>query len=424
MIEILINFFSCLTINILFMNRLYLRSNQKCAVIKSIFISVILSLVTAYVNSFNIPFFNLLATLLSFMILKVLIFKLNITEKIREDFMDFMVLVFLDSLCFFLTGFIYTDEVMYFRSLSSTIVVIFLSTVLFNYFRPTRYEKVPKHEIILFFSITAFSIVLIYIFSLLYSYGNGEHKIIIIFIILGLISLNLIVFHYLEFVNKNYELKERILLEEIEVKMTNQHYSDMKDQYLNTRKLIHDFKNHLCSIDIALKTNKKELAHKIIAQYIKECDDIKINLITGSDILDIILNDKISKADKLRIDFQFEMQPEINMEWIKEFDMITIFGNVLDNAIEANVAENIKHKYIKLKIYQKHEMLIIKQSNSCDNELKRNHNSYITTKKGHSGVGVQNLRKVVELYDGLYDINIDNNHCDVLICLTKPTNMK
>ena len=55
---------------------------------------------------------------------------------------------------------------------------------------------------------------------------------------------------------------------------------------------------------------------------------------TGNDFLDIIIRDKAQRAREMQIDFS----PQIYFEdgsFIDPLDISTIFGNALDNAIEA-----------------------------------------------------------------------------------------
>lgn len=416
MVDIFVYLITCITINILLFKQILIKYEKRKSWSFTIFLFSFLTLAVSIINMLQIPFLNLLAVFISYMLLKIMLFNVKAMEGIGGDLLHFFILVFIDSLSYFITGFVYSNSTIYFRSLTSSIMILFFNTMLFNVFRFSRIEKIPKFEAILFLSITVFSVSLIYIFSLGYANISYNHKIITIFIIIGLVLLNIIVFHYLEYIHKNHILKEQIFQEELKKNMMSQHYQDMKKQYEETRKLIHDFKNHLLTMSIAYENGKNDMAKNIMDQFIKESNNIKIKFTTGSDILDIILNDKANKAEQLGIKFHFIMD-NIELGWIKEFDMITIFGNLLDNAIEANIKNDIVDRYIKVKLYHKNSMVILSIKNSCINKLEVSDIYVKSTKEGHSGVGLQNVKNSINTYDGAFDIEITNNECEVIVYL-------
>lgn len=415
-------FFTCLltccTVNFLYLKQLFEKYEWKNSKIKTVSLLASLTGLTAYINLYHVPILNLIMTLFGFMLFKILLFNNKLKVGLRSDIMDYFVLVFLDSLSFFIAGIIYPSDIGYFREFTSCVMVLFLSTILFGKFRSSKFEKVPKQEILLFFSITVFSVLLIYIFSLEYSIIQSSHKIVIFFIIIGLVILNIIIFHYLEYINKNYELRERISQEKIKSQMMNQHYLDMNELYKGTSRLIHDFKNQMYTMSIAYENGKKETAEAIMRQFADECANIKMKFSTGSDILDIILNDKLTKASLLGIRFEFT-KGNIKLNWIKEFDMITIFGNVLDYTLEINENFNKEQKYIKMSIIEKHNMVIIKTSSSINNTFINTKDLFYDNRNINHKYCLQNIKKSIDTYNGEYDITIKNDLCEILILLQK-----
>lgn len=106
----------------------------------------------------------------------------------------------------------------------------------------------------------------------------------------------------------------------------------------------------------------------------------------------------------------------IDLNFISELDTITIFGNLYDNAIEAN--EIIyKNKYIKTAIYQVNQMIVIRIENSCKNNIEYIGEKIKTTKKEHDGIGIGNIKRTLKKYNGIFDIKINNEHCSIIITL-------
>lgn len=93
--------------------------------------------------------------------------------------------------------------------------------------------------------------------------------------------------------------------------------------------------------------------------------------------------------------------------------MVGLLTNILDNAIEA--CEFIECRNIKLNFENVNEMVILILKNTCVNDFKRNYKgNMITTKKGHRGLGLSIVRKIVDKYDGFYSIDVVDG-----ICVTK-----
>lgn len=397
-------------INILLLKRLLSSYMLKKNKIETFLYILVFIFILTFINLFEIPWFNFVITLFCYLSMKYILFQIPISKDIVKNLIDLFIIVFLDSLSFFLSGFIYPSNVDYFRITTSSIMILLFYALFLNLFKYSKIEKVPKLESWLFLIISLFHVLLIYMFSLCYPFIAQSQKIVILFIILGIVCMNMIIFHYLEYIHKNHELSEKILQKKLEFKNMKQHYHDMKKQYQDTRKLIHDFKNHINAISIAYENNKIDVAKNLIGQFIEQCDKKTIEIITGSDTLDIILNDKLRKAEILGIDFKFKTDG-VSLDCIKEFDLVTILGNLLDNAIEANESKDIVNKYIELIIYQKNAMIIIEVRNSCKNSLIENSYTYQSSKQGHSGLGIENVKESIQNYDGYFDIEIRNEVC-------------
>ncbi|WP_052307062.1 ATP-binding protein [Acetobacterium woodii] len=90
---------------------------------------------------------------------------------------------------------------------------------------------------------------------------------------------------------------------------------------------------------------------------------------------------------------------------ISSFDLAIVLGNLLDNAIEA-VAELEKDRQIKIKMnYDKGRFIILVENHYQGQRLKIG-DQYLTTHKEKSehGLGLENIKKVLEKYNGTMQI--------------------
>ena len=134
-------------------------------------------------------------------------------------------------------------------------------------------------------------------------------------------------------------------------------------------------------------------------EYTNEIGDMLKPLIpveyTGNPILDILLTDKqVFMKDK---NILFDIKTDsVNLDFIAPIDITTIFGNLLDNAIEA--AEEVEDdKYVFIKITSYRQMIVVKIENSCGKVKWKN--GYPVSQKGR-GIGILNVLSSIEKYDG------------------------
>ncbi len=110
------------------------------------------------------------------------------------------------------------------------------------------------------------------------------------------------------------------------------------------------------------------------------------------------------------------MVPEVTN--IPSFDMTVILGNLLDNAIRAAGSAE-ENKYIEIKAWYSKGRLFIKIENTYSGKIVTENNKFFTTKldKENHGIGLENVRKALNKYDGNMNIEYKNNIFSVLILM-------
>lgn len=166
--------------------------------------------------------------------------------------------------------------------------------------------------------------------------------------------------------------------------------------------LTHDYKNHLAAI--------RELGdNEQVAEYIdKMMGEIKSSNSTshsGNHTLDIIINKYVTECELKHISFSFDTKLS-NLGFVDSFDLVTILGNVFDNALEA--AEKSKGRSITLstKKVNTYDTIII--SNSCDTSPDKNLKT--SKKKGNHGLGLKSVEKTIKKYGGDFEWEYNKTH--------------
>ena len=162
------------------------------------------------------------------------------------------------------------------------------------------------------------------------------------------------------------------------------------------RSIYHDMKNHLLVLK-AQDGHSQEVGESI-EKLREEIEAYEAYYHTGNDFLDIIIRDKLRKARELQIDFQAKIRFEAG-NFIEPLDISTIFGNALDNAIEASEKLPESMRLITAKAARIHDMLMV----AVENNMQSDQPSDGKTSKEDPflhGFGLSNIRKAAEKYDG------------------------
>ena len=128
--------------------------------------------------------------------------------------------------------------------------------------------------------------------------------------------------------------------------------------------------------------------------------DTSIN--TGNNALNAILSEKSLYCVSHNIKFS-KIIDGTKLSFMKLSDVFALFGNILDNAIEA--VEKIKDenkRVISLTSSFQNNYLTIRVDNYFINEVKINNDSIETSKsdKAYHGFGTKSIKYIVEKYNG------------------------
>ena len=167
--------------------------------------------------------------------------------------------------------------------------------------------------------------------------------------------------------------------------------------------LRHDIKHHLS--ELMLLANKHDVAE--IQKYIDEMNSFLKNsneiVASGNLEIDSVLNFMLQKAEKelKTVDIKVMLPEKVR----HSFDINVMLGNLLENAIEA--AGKTENKYLSVHIKLKRGILKVKIENSFEScilceEQNRKETILKTTKPftEQHGIGLKNVKKIVEKYNG------------------------
>lgn len=198
-------------------------------------------------------------------------------------------------------------------------------------------------------------------------------------------------------ISENARLENELNLFRQQSKMQCEYYEREEKKYENSRELIHDIRNHIETLEQLYRSSDDKDAAAYAGNIHTMLNSFGQNYYTSDKLLNIILNDKIRLMHQYSIHADIKVG-DVDMSFLQDVDMTTLFANLLDNAIEA--AKNSSEPVIKIRINAVREFISIMLENSCKEEPKRDKNGYISQKSGHHGIGLKNICRVAEAYGG------------------------
>lgn len=185
------------------------------------------------------------------------------------------------------------------------------------------------------------------------------------------------------------------------------YYEDVEKSLNDISSLRHDFRNHLLVLDSYAQKGDLENLKTYIAKLNKNLTDIKL-IKSQSSLVSAILNAKSNVCREKKILFTAKCTfPYIS---ISDFHLITILGNLLDNAITA--ASKISDGQIILSMRQVDSYLEICCENNHAEKIRKKNEQFLTTKEGDHifhGIGIKNIKKSVNELNGTMDIKYTDN---------------
>lgn len=229
-------------------------------------------------------------------------------------------------------------------------------------------------------------------------------------IAIGLIVLNLVVFHLIsEILENSRNMKEAEALRQQSIGQL-ELYNSMRENYNIQRQRTHEYKNQIVCMDMLMKKKDYSKLEDYIGN-ISDGLDAQLDMVdTNNDVVNAIFNAKYYEAIKNDVLVVLKINDLSDIK-ISDNDIVTILSNLLDNAIEAAKQCDIGKRIVKIKMLYEDAVLSIAVSNSYKAEPVLTEDGHIrTTKKNREehGWGMRNVVATLEKYNAEYIIDYKN----------------
>ena len=181
---------------------------------------------------------------------------------------------------------------------------------------------------------------------------------------------------------------------EKQIDLQKEHYNALTAQYEGIRRMRHDIENHMHTIHILLQENRTEDATAYAAELRQRQSFQSVLGQCENPVADAFLAARIGelKAQGIPVDYTVCLPKELP---VSNADLISIFGNLLDNAADA--CRQVPESRIRLRAAVIRDSLVVETENPIPPEEPHKHRRIPELERG---VGTHILQELAEKYDG------------------------
>lgn len=219
-------------------------------------------------------------------------------------------------------------------------------------------------------------------------------------VITGFAAAYVLGIHYMvNVLEKEAEMQELRMVHERTQNQMNL-YQSMKERYEQQRRFSHDYKNQLSCIQGMIENGQTQEALRYISGLNGSLRQGEMCVNTNHAVVNIMLNRKYQEACVRGI-IMTMVSGDLSGLTIREEDIVTLLGNLLDNAIEA--CEKLSgNKVIQFKMVIEEGQLVLAVRNPTAQEVRIKDNRIVTDKrdKEKHGIGLLNVDSVIRRNSG------------------------
>lgn len=279
-------------------------------------------------------------------------------------------------------------------------------------------RKIKKYDILRINTVTmtvivAVILVLDVIFSAIATYSVPKDGNLVATVLLHIYNiacciLVLVLLYELPKSRKNE--REIVAIRQLHEKEKEQYYESKENVELINIKC-HDLKHQIRMIG-----EGNAVSSGAIAEIENIIDIYDATFTTDSEALNVILKEKslICKKQSIRLACIVDSS---KFGFVSDIDLYALFGNLLDNAIEAVKTLDAERRTIGLSVRAQNGIIRINVYNGYKGEIKFEGDLPITTKENklYHGYGLKSIKRIVDKYDGEMSISTDNGIFEVNI---------
>lgn len=274
--------------------------------------------------------------------------------------------------------------------------------------------KICWHEIIFYIFLVSFEVSIFAYFShVTHSSSSGF---LMLLIMVGFLFLDLYIIYIFNKISRLRETEHQADLMNQQEQMQLQMYHELQKMYRTTCEAAHDINRHVSALKTWISDESCQKAEQYLSDLSDAAKHLQPRIRNQNEILEIILNTVASTCEREQIELDMEVE-DFPMKFISDMDITTIFSNLLDNAVDACMEIENTPKTIQIVLCQKMGLIALRITNTCAYKGTELPQKWRSTKKNHIGIGLSNVQKIVDKYEGVVSVQTKQEIFQVSVTL-------
>ena len=250
--------------------------------------------------------------------------------------------------------------------------------------------------------------------------SNTRQKILMALFFSLMLFGNILMFYaFNKYSEETYEnLKRDVIIMKQNVELS--HLQEMIRNDERQKEFIHDTSNYLKIIESLAEAGENSKIREILRELNYELEKNTLESYSDNLVLNALISEKVTYAKKNNVQIDVFLEPNIQFGALREIDMISMIGNLLDNAIRgAQECEYFRTVQIRIFMQNKRNILVVKIVNNCTGKILIENGEIKSTKKeqGLHGLGIKSVNHTAEKYDGYLEYYIKDEKFVALLIL-------
>lgn len=249
---------------------------------------------------------------------------------------------------------------------------------------------------------------------------SGASVVLLLTGVIFLLASNVYMFSVFDQLILANEKACRMELAGLKSRIERKNYMELEKINKKHQVLLHDFNKYLRTAAELIKEENYKEVYALFEKAGLRIREGRQHLITENLLLNAVLEERRSQAEEWGITYKVEAEQNVNVNFMDELDMISILGNLIDNALEA-ARQGVDKKEVSVRMYMANHghFFNVEIENNFQKAPVIKRNRFITSKenKNEHGIGFGAVKSLVQHYRGMIQTKTDKNRFCVFVSM-------
>lgn len=234
-----------------------------------------------------------------------------------------------------------------------------------------------------------------------YAYATWPFMVSRYLMLFGACYVSYVALKVLEISRSRTQLEETLKYANLNLLTQKKQFDTLAAHMDETRRARHDLRQHLAVTQSYIDHDDKKGLAEYIDIYQNRLPADTLEYFCANSVVNAIISYYAVQAQNAGIAFAAKVTYPKDY-FVSDTDITVLLGNLLENAVEACKRDSADAKFIKLRVKQREQsMLLVMVDNSCVSTIAFENGTPLSSKRSGVGIGVASIREIAARYDGI-----------------------